>query len=120
MASSWSARREGSRGAKSSKSTPTEAKPNRACIVHYREECRIELAEAASSVFLPKRATMFFFDIGSVAKKDGRAGWVRSDMEAFRMKVGTIDYADWLFDLSSLPVPKDVQVSDHRKRREAR
>ena len=88
--------------------------------VHYREECRIELAEAASSVFLPKRATMFFFDIGSVAKKDGRAGWVRSDMEAFRMKVGKIDYADWLFDVASLPVPKDVQVSDHRKRREAR
>jgi hypothetical protein len=83
--------------------------------VHYGEDCRIELGEAAPSVFLPKRATMFVFDLGSVAKRDRRAGWARRDMEVKSMKVGKIDYDDRLFELASLPVPKDVIVTDHRK-----
>jgi RNA polymerase sigma factor (sigma-70 family) len=83
--------------------------------VHYGEDCRIELVEAAPSVFLPKRATMFVFDLGSVAKRDRRAGWARRDMDVTSMKVGKINYDDRLFELASLPVPKDVIVTDHRR-----
>jgi hypothetical protein len=83
--------------------------------VHYGEDCRIELGEAAPSVFLPKRATKFFFDLGLVAKRDRRAGWARRDMEVKSMTVGKIDYDDRLFELASLPVPKDVLVTDHRR-----
>jgi peroxiredoxin len=82
--------------------------------VNYRNESRVELAEAAPGVFLPKRVTNFFGETGTVARRDGRAGWSRCDMETDSIKTGTIKYVADLLELGSLPVPKDVRVIDYR------
>jgi peroxiredoxin len=82
--------------------------------VDHHEESSIELAEPSPGIFLPKRARQFITEDGSVARKDERAGWGRRDMEATSIKVGAFKYDDRLFDLDSLPVPKDVHVTDHR------
>ena len=80
----------------------------------HREETRVELAETAPNVFLPKRATQFTSETGTAAKKEGRAGWARWDLQVDVMKTGAIQYSYKLFELASLPVPKDVQVTDLR------
>jgi peroxiredoxin len=82
--------------------------------VDHHEDSSIELAEPAPGIFLPKRARRFVTQDGSVAREDERAGWGRTDMEVTSFKVGPFKYDDRLFDLDSLPVPKDVHLTDHR------
>jgi peroxiredoxin len=76
--------------------------------VNYRCESRVDLAEVAPGVFLPKRASEF-------TSNDGVT--MRCDMEADQLKVGDVKYAADLFEPSSLPVPKDVVVTDRRNGR---
>jgi peroxiredoxin len=82
--------------------------------VNYLDEARVEIAEPAPGVFVPARATRFICDAGSIARRDSRAGWGRSDMEVVKVRVGQFAYEDRLFGPASLPVPKDVIVSDDR------
>lgn len=82
--------------------------------LHYRERTEVGLAEAEPGVFFTKRATTFVAETGTVARRDDRAGWLRTDMEVTSVKVGNFPYQERLFRLESLPVPKDVHVTDHR------
>ena len=74
--------------------------------------------ETAPNVFLPKRATQFTSETGTAAKKDGRAGWARWGPASRCDENGaTSQYSYKLFELASLPVPKDVQITDSRGER---
>jgi thiol-disulfide isomerase/thioredoxin len=75
----------------------------------HRDESQVELTEAAPGVFMPKQATEFIAEPGR--------GAARVDMRVDVMRVGDVKYASELFELASLPVPKDVRVTDHRNGR---
>jgi hypothetical protein len=82
--------------------------------LHYRERTDVEFVEARPGIFLAKRARTFVADTGMVARRDGRAGWLRRDMEVTSVKVGDFPYQERLFRSESLPVPKDVHIIDDR------
>jgi hypothetical protein len=81
---------------------------------NYWDRASVELAEVLPGVFAEKKATYFTQDTGSTAKKDGRAGWTKRDLEVSEVLVEDFDYSDDLLNWRSLPIPVGAHVTDNR------
>jgi hypothetical protein len=80
----------------------------------YRDETRVELAEVIPGVFLEKRATLFSEETRGPARRDGRAGWRKLDLEVTEVHIEDFEYDDSQFDWKSLPISAGVHVTDTR------
>lgn len=82
--------------------------------VDYAEESRITVEEVVAGVLVDTRALTFISDLGTVAKKDKSAGWLKRQMETQQVKIDDFEYDEQLFDRKSLPIPRGALVTDQR------
>jgi len=77
-------------------------------------ETTAEYKDVLPGVVYPIRGTCNFSSLGEAAKRDGRAGWGRRDVEITELKVGDFEFDEENFTASSLPIPVGAAVTDFR------
>jgi hypothetical protein len=80
----------------------------------YHEVKRMRISEIGPGLFFPASGTVFVGSAGTVAQRDGDAGWGRKDLVVKSVEVGDFEYDTDLFDWTSLPIPDGTYVEDRR------
>jgi hypothetical protein len=80
----------------------------------HRDESTVSLQEIAPGLFYAENATNFVTETGTVAQRDGSAGWLKRDLAVDEIRFGDFEYDEELFQHSSLPINMGTNVTDWR------